>query len=578
MWATVSQWREDQATNLWLGLTQGLTRIPVGLISSVNLPNPNGMVILGFFLSRLPNMLMVSTFLGCLQAAIILGICWVSFRNANRVFFVASAPLLTSMVLRGSSVEFWNQWLLTTANLMFLLWAVLYLRKPTLSKISALIGLVLFSPALYLGGLVNGMVMAGIGIAVVILMPPENWRKNYGRAIVLSLGIVGLCIWLVWLPFFQVVTVHEILATTTQAPLVTRVWEAIEAIVRFPFWGTVLSSDRGSFAIPQSSRSILSPFAYRLVDITLFIQLTQAMIALALILFVVIRHLSNLKSRSAPMPSGELNARRLVFLSIAYLLASYALSPLLGGAMWATGERRDQVVQFLPFLILFWFLTPFAVPLPEAMRKLVITGTSLLVIIYSGTSIIGGIMVVQSHLSYRGDYLSNADVPLVQKMQAVDFIAQDWESISTSKVIPVDYRLGGGKWDWITEFGHKLDPWYDAPYTIGRDLDYDLLRRYGLKNVQEGVQERSFGTERYLVTYAFEPAPDLGGYHMSHHLFGRLRVTVVDFTSGQIPLIVSPTETANVLLQGVLIIRRSQPQYKTLPSRIVEVSSLANYV
>jgi len=46
-WATVSQWREDQATNLWMGFTHNLFAMPVGLISSANaMPNPSGMFVL----------------------------------------------------------------------------------------------------------------------------------------------------------------------------------------------------------------------------------------------------------------------------------------------------------------------------------------------------------------------------------------------------------------------------------------------------------------------------------------------------------------------------------------------------
>ena len=59
-WAQISQWREDQATNLWLGYTTGIGNAPVGLISSQDIPNPNGMIIVGFFLSALPDLLSTS--------------------------------------------------------------------------------------------------------------------------------------------------------------------------------------------------------------------------------------------------------------------------------------------------------------------------------------------------------------------------------------------------------------------------------------------------------------------------------------------------------------------------------------
>ncbi len=42
-------------------------------------------------------------------------------------------------------------------------------------------------------------------------------------------------------------------------------------------------------------------------------------------------------------------------------------------------------------------------------------------------------------------------------------------------------------------------------------FDYEFLRSYGLRNYQEGIQQRTFGSGRYLVNYAFKPAPALPG-------------------------------------------------------------------
>ena len=64
--------------------------------------------------------------------------------------------------------------------------------------------------------------------------------------------------------------------------------------------------------------------------------------------------------------------------------------------------------------------------------------------------------------------------------------------------------------------------------TEGRGFDYELLRRYGLKNEQEGVQLRTFGNGRYLVTYAFEDPPQVKTGRVTNHIFGRLRVTTVE--------------------------------------------------
>jgi hypothetical protein len=143
-------------------------------------------------------------------------------------------------------------------------------------------------------------------------------------------------------------------------------------------------------------------------------------------------------------------------------------------------------------------------------------------------SLINGVQIIRSHLEYRGDYLSDGDVPLTQKMQVVDFIAHDWMSVSDEKQVPVSYELGGGKWDWVTDFGKRWETWYPASMTIGREFDFELLRVYGLGNTQEGIQVRSSDHVRYIVSYAFLDAPSIPGANVTQYIFGRLRVSVVE--------------------------------------------------
>ncbi|HSR21643.1 MAG TPA: hypothetical protein VLL49_12070, partial [Anaerolineales bacterium] len=155
--------------------------------------------------------------------------------------------------------------------------------------------------------------------------------------------------------------------------------------------------------------------------------------------------------------------------------------------------------------------------------------TTTMALCFSLTSALVGFKVIAENLAYRGPVLTGADVPLLQKLQVADFVATDWQRYSSSDRIPVAYDLGGGRWDWVTSFGRTLLRWYRAPYTMGRAFDYTLLRGYGLSNTQEGIQRRSSDKARYLVTYAFLPAPTVHGASALHHYtIGRLRVTIID--------------------------------------------------
>ena len=189
-------------------------------------------------------------------------------------------------------------------------------------------------------------------------------------------------------------------------------------------------------------------------------------------------------------------------------------------------QRADQTVQFLPLFLHFIFLLPFSIT-NYATERILSTISNAIVGIFVAVNLLCGFFILHDHLQYRGDILTEADVPLVHKMQAVEFIAKDWKNHSDSKIIPVDYDLGGGKWDWVPEFGKKLAKWYPAPMTQGRSFDYELLRRYGLTNQQERTLLRTFGDGRYLVTYAFQDPPLREG-QIRHYVFGRLRVSIVE--------------------------------------------------
>jgi len=200
----------------------------------------------------------------------------------------------------------------------------------------------------------------------------------------------------------------------------------------------------------------------------------------------------------------------------------------MGGPSWLNGQRPDQIVQFLPMFLFFIFLLPVITRIEGKAGDVIIAVSYLLLGIFVTINLLCGVMIVRDHLQYREDFLSEADVPLTNKAQAVAFIASDWRKHSKASTISVDYRLGGGRWDWVPEFGRTLTKWYPAPMTQGRSFDYELLHKYGLTNEQEGKQIRTFGNGRYLVTYAFKAPPQVKAGKVTNHIFGRLRVTTVE--------------------------------------------------
>ena len=530
-WAQVAQWREDQAANLWLGYTTGISHIPVGLISSKYIPNPNGMILLGSILSLLPDLLTVSLVLGLTQALLLLLVGWKASSGSWQYFALAAFPALSSVILRSSAVELWNQYTITLVNIFFLFWALRYLEKPSLWNFPPIAVLILIAPSLYLAGAVNAIVMILLTLGMVLYKRPD-WKQVWSVAAVIA-AIVAISIIVTWQPYFQNVSLAQLAGINKNhlGPVVAfrTFWESLFGI---PIYATFQWADQAVFAkaFKHADEAILSQSSKILLRLVGRAYLFQAVFAFAAALYMLYRMFVYGIPKPANQPAVNAPALRLVVLSILFISLSFTLSTWIGGPDWLNGERPDQIVQFLPMFLFFIFLLPVLIKI-EGTAGRVITGISyFLLTLFVTVNLLCGFMIVQDHLRYRGDVLTEADIPLVDKEQALQYIANDWSRSSSSDTVAIDYDLGGGLWDGIssTEPALLLIHWYPALMTEGRGFDYELLRRYGLKNEQEGVQLRTFGNGRYLITYAFEDPPQVKTGRVTNHIFGRLRVTTVE--------------------------------------------------
>lgn len=528
-WAQISQWREDQATNIWLGFAAGIGNTPIGLLSSKNIPNPNGMVLLGFFLSALPNLLWVSFFLGFVQIILLVLVGWKSSDKNWQYFLLATIPTLSSVILRSSSVEYWNQYTITLINIFFLFWIARYLETPSLWNLPPITILILLAPALYLAGLVNAIVMTLLTLGALVYKKPNT--NNFRVILIIILLLIVLSIFLTWLPYFQNVRLEQLTDyNKSELGPVILFQTAWEALFGLPIYATFQWADKSTFAsaFKHADSRILSLATQMLLRLVGRVYLLQAVFAFTTFTSVSFTILHN---RLATKPlSWRINApaTRMVILSALFIGLSYTLSAWLGGPAWVNNERLDQTVQFLPMFLILIFLLPLMLSMDGRAEKIITRISFGSLIVFGTVNLLCGFMIIRDHLQYRGTAITEADVPLIHKMQAADFIASDWNKSSNSNIIPVDYDLGGGVWDWVPEFGVSLTQWYPAPMTEGRSFDYELRRRHGLTNYQEGVQLRTFGTGRYLVTYAFEDPPQVAGAHMTSYIFGRLRVSIVE--------------------------------------------------
>jgi hypothetical protein len=527
-WAEVAYWREDQACNLWLGYARSLLTIPVGLISSVGTPNPNGMPLLGAALSRLPNLWAISTALGLLQGILVLWASWLMTGPRLLCFFVVALPALSSVVLRASSIEFWNQWILIDINLAFFALWIAYLRQRSLWTIVGCVGLMLFSPAVYLAGLVNSLLYLGFVLAALWMHPPRIDRQHILGPALATLALAGMAMGIIWLPYRH--AMEKLLLpvpTITLEVVKERSLRSLEALLAFPQWSVTHWFHNTDASFMHSNDEVVRPRALSLLDWSKKLLLTQAIVALITLSIAMARWLRRHRPVVEFFVLGRQAWGRAVLAGLVFVMFAAVLCALLAGPNWMAGERPDQQVQFLPFLLFAWFSLPFVLNLPLHAARSLRAVTLLVAAGFCALSLAGGWKMVSSHLSYRGKSLSHADIPLRDQRQAVEFMARDWLAISDEPSIPVSYQLGQ---EWVIDFGKQLDPWYTAPMTVGRALDFELSRVYGLTNTQEGIQERSTNSPRYIVSYAFKRPSRVPGMNATAHDFGRIRVTILTRT------------------------------------------------
>jgi hypothetical protein len=179
----------------------------------------------------------------------------------------------------------------------------------------------------------------------------------------------------------------------------------------------------------------------------------------------------------------------------------YFVTPMLGGPSLHSGQRQEMTRQLYPMFLFLVFAGPYFYTQNLGImykRACLFSAYS-----YGVISVICGVLFFVNVSNFSSSSLDESDVPLKDKIAAVNFIANDWKSENSSEIIEVDYDLAG-PWSWITKHGELILPYYPPVFTIGRALDYEFERVYQLKNYQEGVLDRNIDVGRYVVAYAHD--------------------------------------------------------------------------
>ena len=516
-WSSVSQWREDQATNVWIALTETVQTTPVGLLTSKGIPVTNFMILIGKLYNFIDNLLIATVLFSLLQVfCFYLLVKELNLTEGKKLslFIVLSF----SVILSSSSIEFWNNWIFIHFNCLFFYFYLLFIRTRKTFYLYVMLLISTFSAGTYLAGITNTITMGIIVLYEFLMNRDKKGMNNAMKGYFMLFTTTSLYLYFVWFKYFTSVKISEILSFSGLS-LYDRFNILSDQFLEIP--GTFLTvwTKQSSFYIHQIDRDLLSNMTFNIFKI--YVEFHKVITVYFLLAIFVILLYKNADTKVF----DSLNFRFLIAISF-FIYFSTLINPSLGGPNFSNSERMENYIPYYPFFIIIWFLTIDKLEIFNIGKiKFSKLNKSLLISVIS-INLLLSIFTISDNLTYSGDKLTNADIPLTEKMEVVHFIAEDISNKGL-KEATISYQLGGGIWDYIPKHGEKYVEWFPKyPYTIGRVYDYILYSNYSIINKYEGLNDRSFNDSQYIISYIFN-TPDIYDENKYTEInFKRLRISI----------------------------------------------------
>ena len=516
-WSSVSQWREDQATNVWIALTETVQTTPVGLLTSKGIPVTNFMILIGKLYNFIDNLLIATVLFSLLQVfCFYLLVKELNLTEGKKLslFLVLSF----SVILSSSSIEFWNNWIFIQFNCLFFYFYLLFVRTRKTFYLYVMLLILTFNLAIYLAGITTAVSMGIIVLYEFLMNRDKKGMNNAMKGYFMLFTTTSFYLYFVWFKYFTSVKISEILSFSGLS-LYDRFNILSDQFLEIP--GTFLTvwTKQSSFYIHQIDRDLLSNMTFNIFKI--YVEFHKVITVYFLLAIFVILLYKNANTKVF----DSLNFRFLIAISF-FIYFSTLINPTLGGPNFSNSERMENYIPYYPFFIIIWFLTIDKLEIFNIGKIKFSKLNKFLLISVISINLLLSIFTISDNLTYSGDKLTNADIPLTEKMEVVHFIAEDMSNKGL-KEATISYQLGGGIWDYIPKHGEKYAEWFPKyPYTIGRVYDYILYSNYSIINKHEGLNDRSFNDSQYIISYIFN-TPDIYDENKYTEInFKRLRISI----------------------------------------------------
>ena len=520
-WSTVSQWREDSATNIWLAYTKNFNELPVGLLSSKMVPNPNGIILIGKIFTTIESVLHLTFVLSLFQVFLffLLSREISSNKSLNNYTFLV---LSFSTIISASSVEFWNNWILILPNTLFFIFLFKYLNTTNSKFLLISFCLLIVPSSIYLAGISNSIIY--FLLIFIVLFKNKNYKKIKFKIkhLLATVFFYLINFLIVWNPYFKSLKLSEIFGFSGLTTY-DRVNIFSDTFLELPGFFITFWTKKQSFYINHIDITGITNVHTRSLHELFKIYVEFHKVIIVMFIAIILFSIRNLIKINDVKIDNKLFDK--LFLFFVFIIFSALLNPIIGGPNLVNYERVENMNQYYQYFLIIWLCTPFLVVEKFYQKKLILFN-NIVFSIFLLVNILLSLSIFSDSLNYDGDKLIESDVPLIHKIEAVDYIGSSILEKNSELNTTISYDLGGGTWNWIPSHGEYFSTWYkDYPFTIGRIFDYQLLRKYSIKNDYEGFVSRDFIDSDYIISYKFEYHEALDNKNYEHEYFGRLRVS-----------------------------------------------------
>ncbi len=554
-WSLTPSWFIDSSTTLYLSENYNLSDAKVGLLSSKYIPQPNGMIIFGYFLKGLNNLIFISFFLSLIQL-ILFFLLTIELKIKKKYQYALLILLSTSTLISNFSVHFYNQWFVINFTILFFYLFLKFQNTKNLNYLSALYIVAVIPPALYLASIISSFFMI-LAILLLSYKERELIRANTQKLKINFLLIISFYLFLiifVWIPFITSIELEMFssvsLSTNDRLSVFTK-----NLILFVPFILSVFSEEKSLYIRFLDSSVITGDLQLLKV---FYLETQQTIVNMSVILLLIV-----VKNK---LYRNYKNLNFLMFFSFIFFYTT--MTPLVGGNNFLEFDRMDQYLEVYPFylILVFMFFTNFDSSDKQKLSKgsskylinfllftfsflLIYFSTSFLSLskdyflfskpnllsistylflffgfififfenlyfkfygllkivvftIFLTTNVIFSFFSIQERLNPPYNELTQAEVSIYSKYKLIDYLAPQILE-KDFKNPKISYQLGGQKFEWINEHGSLYSEWYSInPYTLGRSFDYILLTEWKINNYYEGKQNRSFDNADYIISFS----------------------------------------------------------------------------